>query len=122
MEDQNTPAARQEASDRPPPPSDWPDLGDPNLVEQIIEVIATEGMVDKKDVVPMSTIESLGLDSMEVVMILNGVEEKFEVYIPMDGEITESRNLAEFVGILANQVRRTTSQDTDKAENTSAQE
>jgi acyl carrier protein len=60
--------------------------------------------VDREAIVPTATIESLGLDSIEVVMILNGVEEKFDVYIPMDGEITEARNLAELVSIMAKQV------------------
>ena len=90
--------------DRGPLPSQWPDVADKSLLEKIIDVIVEEGMVERDKVVPTATIETLGLDSIEVVMILNGVEEKFEVYIPMDGEITEARNLAELVGILAKQV------------------
>jgi len=90
--------------DRGPLPTQWPDFADRALLDKIIDVIVEEGMVDRENIVPTATIETLGLDSIEVVMILNGVEEKFEVYIPMDGEITEARNLAELVGILAKQV------------------
>ncbi|MFK7791514.1 MAG: acyl carrier protein [Devosiaceae bacterium] len=90
--------------DRGPLPTKWPDFSDTALVDTIIDVIAEEGMVDREKIIPTATIETLGLDSIEVVMILNGVEEKFEVYIPMDGEIAEARNLAELVGLLATQV------------------
>jgi acyl carrier protein len=93
-----------ETTDRPAPPTDWPELEDEQLLARIIDVVAEEGMVDREAIVPTATIESLGLDSIEVVMILNGVEEKFDVYIPMDGEITEVRNLAELVAIMAKQV------------------
>lgn len=74
---------------------------DAKLLEEIVGIIASEGMVERDTILPTATIETLGLDSLEVVMILNGVEEKFDVYIPMDGEINEARNLAELVGILA---------------------
>lgn len=74
---------------------------DATLLEEIVGVIASQGMVERDAILPTATIETLGLDSIEVVMILNGVEEKFDVYIPMDGGIAEARNLAELVGILA---------------------
>ena len=40
------------------------------LVEEIIEVIASEGMVDRAKVTPDATIEDLDLKSVDIVMIL----------------------------------------------------
>jgi acyl carrier protein len=67
------------------------------LVEDIIEVIVKEGMVDRDKVQPDATIESLDLKSIDIVMILTAVEEKFDVYIPMDGSIAEAKDLQSFI-------------------------
>ena len=55
------------------------------LIQEIKEVIASEGMVDISKITPDATIESLDLKSVDIVMILTALEEKFNVYIPMDG-------------------------------------
>ena len=60
------------------------------LIEQIKEVIATEGMIDISKITPEATIESLDLKSVDIVMILTALEEKFNVYIPMDGSLQTS--------------------------------
>ena len=71
------------------------------LVEDIIEVIVKEGMVDRDKVQPDATIESLDLKSIDIVMILTAIEEKFDVYIPMDGSIAEAKDLKSFIdGVL----------------------
>mgnify|MGYP003344615710 CR=1 FL=1 len=59
----------------------------------IIEVIASEGMVDRSKVTPDATIESLDLKSVDIVMILTALEEKFNVYIPMDGSLQEAKTV-----------------------------
>ena len=38
-------------------------------------------------------IESLGLKSIDIVMVLTAIEEKFDVYIPMDGSFQEAKDL-----------------------------
>lgn len=84
----------------PPPqplPTKWPELDDPALLEKIVDIIANEGKVDRMKIVPEATLESLGLESMDVVMILMGVEEKLDIYVPMDSNLTSARNLSEFV-------------------------
>ncbi len=58
-------------------------LDQKELVEQITEVIISEGMVDREKVTMDATIESLDLKSIDIVMILTAIEEKFDVYIPM---------------------------------------
>jgi acyl carrier protein len=46
-------------------------------------------------------LEDLGLESMDVVTILMGVEEKLDTYLPMDAQLSLARNLAEFVAAIA---------------------
>src|SRR5882757_5569845 len=77
-------------------------LADPQKVyDQVVDLIVTEGMVDREKVTPDATFESLGLKSIDIVMILTAVEEKFDVYIPMDGSIAEAKDLKSFIdGVL----------------------
>jgi acyl carrier protein len=68
-----------------------------DIVEQILDVIAKEGMVDRARITLDSTLEDLQLKSMDIVVILTGLEEKFSVYIPIDGPLAEAKNVREFV-------------------------
>lgn len=71
---------------------------------QIIDVFVTEGMVDRAVIKPEATLESLGVQSVDVMMILMSIEEKFGVYIPIDGNLSESKNLGEFINHLINRI------------------
>jgi len=76
------------------------------LVEEIIEVIAAEGMVDRTKVTPDATIESLDLKSVDIVMILTALEEKFNVYIPMDGSLQDAKTVEALIGAIAEYVMK----------------
>jgi acyl carrier protein len=71
------------------------------LVEDIIEVIIKEGMVDRDKVRPDATIESLDLKSIDIVMILTAIEEKFDVYIPMDGSFQDAKDVQGLIDAIA---------------------
>ena len=71
------------------------------LVEDIIEVIVKEGMVDRDKVRPDATIESLDLKSIDLVMILTEIEEKFDVYIPMDGSFQDAKDVQGLIDAIA---------------------
>lgn len=67
------------------------------IQREVLELIITEGKIDPSRVTPDSTLESLEVQSMDTVMILMAIEEKFGVYIPVDGQIAEAKNLNSFV-------------------------
>lgn len=71
------------------------------LVEDIIEVIVKEGMVDRDKVQPDATIESLDLKSIDIVMILTAIEDKFDVYIPMDGSFQDAKDVQGLIDAIA---------------------
>ena len=58
-----------------------------DTIGQILDVIAKEGMVDRAKITLDSSLEDLQLKSMDIVVILTGLEEKFSVYIPIDGPL-----------------------------------
>ncbi len=71
------------------------------LVEDIIDVIVKEGMVDRDKVKPDATIESLDLKSIDIVMILTAIEDKFDVYIPMDGSFQDAKDVQGLIDAIA---------------------
>ena len=79
-------------------------LNHDQLVEQIIDTIATEGMIDREKVKPDATIESLDLKSIDIVMILTAIEDKFDVYIPMDGPFHDARDVKSLIDAIANYI------------------
>jgi len=74
------------------------------IEKQIVDVFVTDGMVDRSLITPDATLESLGVQSVDVMMILMSIEEKFGVYIPIDGKITESKNLKELIETLIDRI------------------
>lgn len=68
-----------------------------SLVDQILEVIVAEGKIDPAKATADATLESLEVQSIDIVMILMAVEEKFGVYVPIDGSIAEAKNLGGFI-------------------------
>jgi acyl carrier protein len=76
-------------------------LDQTELVNQIIDVIASEGMVDREKITMDATIEGLDLKSIDIVMILTALEDKFDVYIPMDGPFHEAKNVKGLIDAVA---------------------
>ncbi len=76
-------------------------LDQTELVNQIIDVIVKEGMIDREKVTMDATIESLDLKSIDIVMILTAIEDKFDVYIPMDGPFHEAKDIKSLIDAIA---------------------
>lgn len=98
-----------------PPPTGWPELADPTLLEKIIDIVAKEGPVARALITPEATLESLGLASMDVVTILMGIEEQLDTYLPMDSSLSSARNLSEFIASIAKAVQSNRESKTPKA-------
>lgn len=74
------------------------------LVSKIIDTIVTEGMIDRDKVTMDATIESLDLKSIDIVMILTAIEDKFDVYIPMDGPFHDAKDVKSLIDAIANYI------------------
>jgi acyl carrier protein len=74
---------------------------DPALREKVLDVIAKEGMIERDKLDGTATLEKLGIDSMEVVMILNGLEDALEIYIPVDKNLSPDATLDDLVAYVA---------------------
>lgn len=79
-------------------------FGEDELTLQLVEVIAKEGMVDLTDVVPETTLESLNIASVDYMMILAAVEEKFAVYVPMDENLAQVKDVGGLLAVLKERI------------------
>ena len=89
----------------PPLPTNWPTLDDPKLLDRILDIVAEEAVINRASITPEATLEGLGLESIDVVSILTGVEEKLDTYLPMDNNLASARNFSEFVAAVASAVQ-----------------
>lgn len=71
-----------------------------SVEDRILSVIVREGMVEREKLVPEATLEDLGVESVEVVMILNGLEEEFDIYIPVDEAMSEVRTVGDMLNVI----------------------
>ena len=75
-----------------------------SIEQQLIDLFVADGMVDRAAMKPDATLESLGIQSVDIMMVLMSVEEKFGVYIPIDEKLAESKNFKEFIGHLIDRI------------------
>lgn len=74
------------------------------IERQLIDLFVADGMVDRAAMKPDATLESLGIQSVDIMMVLMSVEEKFGIYVPIDEKLTETKNLKEFIGHLIDRI------------------
>ncbi len=79
-------------------------FGDDPLTRELIEVIAKEGMVDMAGVGPETTLASLNIASVDYMMILAAIEEKFSVYVPMDESLAEVKDVGGLLEVLKQRI------------------
>ena len=91
--------------ERPAPPTEWPEMTEPDMLERILKIVVDEGKIDATLVAPAATLESLGLMSIDVIAILMGLEEEFDAYIPMTEDLSAARNLSELISVVLQQMR-----------------
>ena len=78
---------------------------DISMVEDVIKMIETEGLVDINKIKPDATIESVGMASVDVVMVLTAIEEKYDIYLAIDGELSECKTVKSLVDVLIAKIK-----------------
>lgn len=67
-------------------------------------MVAKEGMVDRATLSLGAPLDSIGLVSADVVVILLAIEEEFGVYVPVDTGLADAKTLGDLVIALANHI------------------
>lgn len=68
--------------------------------ERLLAIVSREGLIDRPKLSSDATLESLGIASADVIVILMAVEEEFGAYIPVDGTLSDARTVGDFVAAL----------------------
>lgn len=84
----------------------WPASVEPELASRIIDVIVKEGMLDRAAMRPDVTLDELNFDSLEAVMVINGIEDAFNVEIGSDLQWGDAQKLGDLVLLLADAIKR----------------
>lgn len=74
------------------------------IQEQLIDLFVSDGMIDRSAMKPEATLDSLGIQSVDIMMVLMSVEEKFGVYVPIDENLAETKNLQGFLDHLIDRI------------------
>ena len=77
---------------------------DPAIAEKLLAIIAREGMVERDKLSMDASLDSLGVESADVVVILLAIEDEFSVYIPIDSELSDVATVGDLVNALATQI------------------
>ncbi|GAA6166055.1 acyl carrier protein [Pelagimonas sp. KU-00592-HH] len=70
-----------------------------DLSQELLELVAREGMVDISDITPQSRLEDLDIQSADFVMILMALEEEYGVYISVDNELTDVETVQDLLDL-----------------------
>lgn len=73
--------------------------------EELLALIAKEGLINRERLTPDATLESIGMASYDMVMILMAIEEKYGVYISVDTELSEITTLEQLLDLLTLRVQ-----------------
>jgi len=77
---------------------------DLDLTEQLLAIVAEEGMVERDAISLDAELEHLGIKSADFVMILMAIEEKFGVYLSVDDELTGAKTVGELVQVVTRRI------------------
>jgi len=89
--------------------------------EDLLDIIAKEGLIDRAKLTPDATLETLGVASYDVVMILMAIEEKYSVYLPIDAEISEIKTVDELLSVLIARIEQEKTNPTPRPAETEAE-
>lgn len=70
------------------------------IEDRLLAIVSREGLIDRTKLSADATLESLGIASADVIVILMAVEEEFGAYIPVDGSLSDARTVGDFVAAL----------------------
>ena len=70
------------------------------IEERLLTIVSREGLIDRSKLSSDAILESLGIASADVIVILMAVEGEFGAYIPVDGSLSDARTVGDFVAAL----------------------
>ena len=76
-----------------------------STAEQVMDIIAEEGVVARELVKPEATMDDLGVASLDIIMVLMKVEETFDIEIEPEEEAKGLSTVGDFIGLVEAKLR-----------------
>ncbi len=70
---------------------------DEEIKEKIFDIVAKEARIDRESLSLDSKLEDLNIESLDMVQILFGIEDSFDVYVPQDDDSFKLETMADVV-------------------------
>lgn len=67
---------------------------DQAIADQVFDIVAKHGTIDRATLTPESTLKDLGVDSLEAIETIFDVEERFDISFPSQDPNLDSGTLA----------------------------
>ncbi len=74
------------------------------MVDRILDIVASEGMIERARVAPDVVLDSLDVASADLMMILMAIEEEYGVYIPVDESLSEAKTVGELINAITSHI------------------
>ena len=74
------------------------------LEGELLDLVAEEAMVDRAILSADAKLDELDIASADFVMILMAIEEKFDVYISVDSEMSEMKTVQDLLDLATKKI------------------
>lgn len=86
------------------PVSSEPVLAD--IRARVLDIVVREGMIDRENLVGTATLDDVGVQSIDMVIILNAIEDEFGIYIPIDQTLNDVRDVDGLVNAIVQLIEK----------------
>jgi acyl carrier protein len=76
-----------------------PDLANERLSQELLALVAQEGMVDIKNLKRDAVLADLDIISADFIMILMAIEEEYGAYISVDSELSDIKTVGDLLDV-----------------------
>ena len=80
------------------------DKDNQQLENDLLDLVAEEAMVERSVLSASARLDELDIASADFVMILMAIEEKFDVYISVDSEMSDMQTVQDLLDLAAKKI------------------
>ncbi len=73
--------------------------------DELMRIIAREGELEPERLVPDATLDTIGIASHDLVLILMSIEETFDLYVTVDSDFADVETLDQLLNLLTERIR-----------------
>ena len=71
---------------------------------ELTRIIAREGEIAPERLIPEATLDTIGIASHDLVLVLMSIEETFDLYVAVDSDFADVETLDQLLGLLTSRI------------------